>query len=122
MANYRDANLLALARRQPCLLRVPGVCCADEGTTVACHSNWLEHGKGRGIKAHDFMSVWGCVACHTWLDQGGAEAEAKHSAFDAAYLRQIDAWREIASNPGARPRNVQSALQALAMAAEFFGG
>ena len=44
--------------------------CYIEGQTQAAHSNWAEHGKGRGIKASDEFTAALCQACHTELDQG----------------------------------------------------
>jgi hypothetical protein len=50
----------------------------DEGsTTVAAHSNWGEHGKGKAIKAEDSYSVWACWRCHQMLDQGLTEIGKK---------------------------------------------
>lgn len=46
------------------------MCGSQDGTVVAAHSNLLEHGKGRGLKAHDGMHAWLCYRCHTELDQG----------------------------------------------------
>jgi hypothetical protein len=94
---YRDPALLADARDRPCLLRVPHVCSNDPATTVACHSNQLSHGKGMGIKAHDFMTVWGCAMCHQWLDRSAASSVEKDAAFAVAYGRQIDWWRFLAA-------------------------
>lgn len=102
---YRDSQLLKLAQGQPCLLRIPFVCIHDQATTVACHSNQLAHGKGRGLKAHDYMSVWGCHACHSWLDQGPALRQEKVDAFDLGHKRQVKQWRWMAQNmvcPAAR--------------------
>ena len=91
---YRDPSLLKMARGMHCLLQIPGICGRNPDTTVACHSNQLAHGKGRAIKAHDYMSVWGCATCHTWLDQGPALKAKKVQAFDAAHTRQIQAWKD----------------------------
>lgn len=44
--------------------------CGRSGCTQAAHSNWAEHGKGRGIKASDAYCAALCVTCHTRLDQG----------------------------------------------------
>lgn len=110
---YRDRNLLDMAWGEECLLLVPGVCRNDSTSTVACHSNLGEHGKGRGLKAHDFMSVQGCGACHDWLDKGPAPYEEKRAAFDAAHERQIEHWRAVAAELTRRPRNVMSARKAL---------
>lgn len=46
------------------------MCGSQDGTVVAAHSNLLEHGKGKGIKAHDGMAAWLCYRCHSQLDQG----------------------------------------------------
>lgn len=37
---------------------------------MAAHSNLMEHGKGKGLKAHDGMHAWLCYRCHTEYDQG----------------------------------------------------
>lgn len=44
--------------------------CYIEGQSQAAHSNWAEHGKGRGIKASDEYTAALCQKCHTELDQG----------------------------------------------------
>jgi hypothetical protein len=62
---YRNPKILAHARGQACTN-----CGCEDGTTVAAHSNLSEHGKGRGIKAHDIFCAFLCHNCHTWLDQG----------------------------------------------------
>jgi len=96
----RDKNLLELAKGERCLLMAVDNCLLDDGTTtVACHSNFLEHGKGRGLKASDAYTVWGCHVCHEWLDFGGAPKAEKRRAFDAAHERQVSEWRDIANDP-----------------------
>ncbi len=62
---YRNRKLLDLARGQACVW-----CGCEDGTIVAAHSNLLEHGKGKGLKAHDSMHAWLCYRCHTEYDQG----------------------------------------------------
>lgn len=91
----RNRALLDMANGQACLLRVPGVCNGDNRTTVACHSNWAEHGKAGARKADDCYSVWGCAACHAWLDQGKAHHQEKRRAFDAAFAWQREIWLQI---------------------------
>jgi hypothetical protein len=72
------------------------MCCNhDASTTVAAHSNQLAHGKAMGLKAHDFMTVWLCSACHAWLDQGGASKHEKHAAFNLAHGRQVKEWERL---------------------------
>ena len=62
---YRSRKLLDLAKGQACVM-----CGLQDGTVVAAHSNLLEHGKGRGMKADDSMVAWLCYPCHTEYDQG----------------------------------------------------
>jgi hypothetical protein len=56
------------ARGEDCTLLIAGVCNRDPATTVLCHSNQLEHGKGLGLKAPDTRACYGCSACHDVLD------------------------------------------------------
>lgn len=112
----RNPRLLKMARLMPCLLIVPGCCNRRFDTTVACHSNLSRHGKAAARKADDCYSVWGCVACHRWLDQGPADAVIKEAAFMAALDRQAAFWRDItndASWPQADRRAAQWALDQL---------
>ena len=46
------------------------MCGSNDDTVVSAHSNLLEHGKGKGIKADDSMVAWLCYRCHTEYDQG----------------------------------------------------
>lgn len=77
-----------LCRGQPCYLAIPGCCTRDIATVVPCHSNQLQHGKGKGIKAHDIYTVPGCRACHAEIDQGMRFTKAeKFGIWDDAYAR-----------------------------------
>jgi hypothetical protein len=105
-------RLLLLARNQkrPCLLGIPGMCRTpgyDTDTNCcACHGNSEEYGKGRGNKAHDFFSVWGCSWCHTWLDSSySASGEDRARAFREALDRQIILWGTLVTNPSTRPKD-----------------
>ena len=60
----RSKKLMEAYRKIPCQN------CYIEGQTQAAHSNWAEHGKGRGIKASDEFTAALCQKCHTELDQG----------------------------------------------------
>lgn len=111
---YRDPDLLKLAQGQKCLLNVHPYCDDDFGdTVVACHSNELVHGKGRGIKADDCMSVWGCYKCHTWLDTGPASKKEKAKIFDTAWYKQVGEWWAIADTISTKPWKVEAALKVL---------
>lgn len=96
---WRNRALLDGARDQPCLLQVRGICQGGTDTTVAAHSNLSIHGKAGARKADDCYSVWGCAACHRFLDQGYGTAEEKESAFMAGHARQVLEWRRRATDP-----------------------
>lgn len=112
---YRDPNLLKLAKGEKCLLQCSDDCMGDEGsTTVAAHSNLMEHGKGKGLKAQDCFTVWSCHNCHSLFDQGGSFArEEKRDIFYAALLRQIEEWRKIGASPTLKPWKVEAARNVL---------
>lgn len=78
---YRNQALLDLAEGEECLLRVPRYCQGRTDTTVACHSNLLRDGKGKGIKAHDWAIAFGCGPCHWFIDQSSAPLAQKLSYF-----------------------------------------
>jgi ferredoxin len=64
-------------------------CGAEDGTIVAAHSNWSEHGKGRGIKASDEFVAALCFTCHTELDQGKISKVLKQQIWHDAYIKTI---------------------------------
>lgn len=112
---YRDADLLKLAKGEKCLLQISDDCMGDEGsTTVAAHSNFMLHGKAKGLKAEDCYSVWACYKCHSIFDQGGLfTREEKGDLFSEALLRQVEEWRKIATTPTLKPWKVEAARNAL---------
>lgn len=112
---HRNNHLREMARGMPCLLRVPGVCTQDRATVVCCHSNSSAHGKAGARKADDHYSVWGCFACHSWLDTGKAPAAAKASTFMRAHLDQVLEWRAIAFDTRSAPKDRAAAQWALAL-------
>ncbi len=110
----RNPALLAMAKGKHCLLVVTPFCRGIDGsTTVAAHSNSAAHGKGKSLKADDTYSVWACVVCHTWLDQGDASREEREQAFLVGHQRQLKAWKDIAENIMAKPKEVEAARWAL---------
>lgn len=114
-AAQRNAHLRDMARGMPCLLRVPGVCTQDRATVVCCHSNLSIHGKAGARKADDHYSVWGCAACHQWLDRGPAPRAQKVATFMAAHLAQVLEWRAIAFDSRSQARDRAAALWALGL-------
>lgn len=115
---HRNARLRDMAKGMPCLLRVPGVCTNDSATVVCCHSNLSIHGKAGARKADDQYSVWGCAACHSWLDQGSAPRGKKARVFLDAHRDQVARWNAIAADNCAAPRERAAAQWALDLLSE----
>lgn len=85
---FRSRKLLDQAEDQACVM-----CGSQDGTVVAAHSNLIEHGKGRGFKAHDGMTAWLCYRCHTKYDQGGMErSEARDFILTAICRTAMKLW------------------------------
>lgn len=60
-------DLRALARGQPCQIRLAGICNFDPATTVLCHFRLMGI-SGAGMKSPDWLGAWGCSACHAYVD------------------------------------------------------
>lgn len=80
----RDPKRLSAIRQLPCCQ------CGHPAPSQACHSNFSEHGKGRGIKADDRYTIPLCYSCHYEFDtyQGRAREQAKKWFLDR--LKFID--------------------------------
>ena len=86
-AYVRDERLRAMCRAMAC--QSCGRADPDAGVTWA-HSNWAEHGKGKGIKASDIYVAALCWVCHGLLDQGGTMSQAgKRLMWDRAHLGTV---------------------------------
>jgi hypothetical protein len=69
--------------------------CGIEGQTQAAHSNWAEHGKGRGIKASDEFVAALCQTCHAELDQGQhLSKDQRRQMWDEAYRKTKERLKE----------------------------
>lgn len=87
---FRNRKLLDLAEDQACVM-----CGNQDGTVVAAHSNLLEHGKGRSLKAHDGMHAWLCHRCHSEYDQGGMpKSEARDFILTAISKTYMAMWEK----------------------------
>ena len=85
--NYRNRDLLDLAKHAPhCML------CGkpNEGDVVAMHSNSHIHGKGAMLKAGDNWSAFGCMSCHTRIDQGPESREARQVLWMRAHIATMN--------------------------------
>lgn len=87
---YRNRRLLDAARDRPCVL------CGSVGTTVAAHSNALEHGRGMGHKSPDFMVAYVCQRHHDEIDgrRGGLSKEEKREMWLRAWVKTVPIWFE----------------------------
>jgi hypothetical protein len=81
----KSTPIRASAHMQECTLRFEGICNRNPETTVWCHSNRLEDGKGMSLKAPDEQGCYGCSDCHAWLDGGYASAGADRAPVDARF-------------------------------------
>lgn len=82
-------------RLEACRLLACQNCGADDGTVVAAHSNWAEHGKGRGIKASDEYVAALCFLCHAELDQGKMSSNEKKEMWMRAYQKTSNLLKEL---------------------------
>ena len=65
--------------------------CYIEGQTQAAHSNWSEHGKGRGIRASDEFTAALCQTCHAELDSGARlNKEQRRNLWQMAYQKTVN--------------------------------
>ena len=77
------------ARDEECTLRLPG-CNLRTDTTVLCHSNRLEDGKGMGLKASDLNAAYGCAHCHDILDgRAPRPANMTYEALQDAFTHAV---------------------------------
>ena len=64
--------------------------CGSGEQVQAAHSNWAEHGKGRGIKASDEFTAALCYICHAELDQGmSLSRQERRVMWDMAYAKTL---------------------------------
>ena len=81
----RSTALMVAYRSIPCQH-----CGIADGTVCGAHSNWAEHGKGRGIKADDNRCASLCFKCHSLLDQGSTlSADERRQFWDEAHAKTV---------------------------------
>lgn len=64
---FRSKKIRHSAKDELCTMTSP-ICNYNPETTVYCHSEELEHGKGAGLKSDDRYGFYGCSMCHDWYD------------------------------------------------------
>lgn len=99
-ARPKMTPIRASARGEECTLRFPGVCNENPQTTVLCHSNRLEDGKGMGLKAPDDRACYGCSSCHAFLDGGYANSPMPRTTVDAFFAFALSLTHTILKKKG----------------------
>lgn len=89
----RSKALRDSAKGEDCTLNIAGVCSYDSATTVLCHLPG--EGKGTAYKVDDFYAVFGCEACHRWLDGYQGTEEERLFYTIRAWRRTIRRWVEM---------------------------
>jgi hypothetical protein len=69
------------AKGEACSVRLPGICCNDNETTVFAHISGVRFGHGVGKKTS--FGAYACVNCHDVLD-----GRVKHH-FERDYLKLV---------------------------------
>jgi hypothetical protein len=94
-------------RSKPHLKNVADLPCQNcyiEGQTQAAHSNWAEHGKGRGIKASDEYTAALCQKCHMELDSGARlTKDQRRSLWQMAYQKTVNRLKSSGNWPDHLP-------------------
>lgn len=83
-------NLRKAAKGRECQIRIPGVCCGDNETTVLCHLG----GGGMGRKRHDIHGAIGCYLCHDVCD-GRRRADIPQDILKLWFLEAVIRTQEI---------------------------
>lgn len=90
---FRSKKVLAHARGQPCTLRLPGICNGNRETTVSCHVR--DRHKGGAIRSSDSSIVFGCSACHNYLDEHWFDGRVSRIVLLECVIRALQETLEI---------------------------
>lgn len=86
MTAYPKAQRTDSVKLRKAVAALPCMNCGREGRTQAAHCN---QGKGLSMKTSDSTLAALCVECHTHLDQGGIEREARREYEAAMNLKTL---------------------------------
>ena len=81
-------SLRKSAQGEECTMR-SSVCNFNTETTVLCHLNEYEFGKGMGRKADDMAAFYGCSSCHDLYDGRTKQVESERHMNEMAYKAVI---------------------------------
>lgn len=84
------SKLRKSAQGQSCTVRIPGVCCWDDSTTVLAHLP----GGGMGRKREDIHGAFACHTCHGALD-GHIKTGFTRQQLDVFHLEGVLRTQEI---------------------------
>lgn len=96
-------NLRALAKGQPCQVRLPGVCNFKPETTVGAHFRLINL-SGAGFKNHDFIVAWACSDCHNYVDTHH-DAQTQLALAQGVFRTQhilLTSFLKLTADPGGR--------------------
>ena len=82
-SRIKQTKITKSARGENCALRVPGVCNHDNDTVQLCHA-----GKGTAKRNEDWWGVYGCKACHDWMDGNVQDPDRELYIKDAIHETQ----------------------------------
>lgn len=82
------SKLRKSARGEECTFR-SSACNHNPETTVLCHLNEYEFGKGMGMKADDMAAFYGCSSCHDLYDGRVNPVESDRYMDEMAYKAVI---------------------------------
>lgn len=80
-------DLRKLARGQPCMIRIPGICNRNPETTVLAHYRLIGV-SGMGMKSPDTCAAWACSSCHEFVDTKGKNPEVART-YKALHLEGV---------------------------------
>lgn len=78
--------------------KLPCVRCGWDAPSEAAHSNFSEHGKGRGIKADDKYTIPLCRLCHAWFDGYAYLTREQSKEWFAKMLEKTERMLKIDTN------------------------
>jgi hypothetical protein len=74
------------AKGEECTMGSPR-CNGRPSSVCLRHSNLIEHGKGRGIKADDREAFYGCQGCEDWFTDPNIDKGFRYRLYERAKIR-----------------------------------
>ena len=90
---FRSKKVRDSAKGEACTMLSPD-CNGNPESVCLRHSNLLEHGKGRGIKASDLEAFYGCQWCEDWFTNPNIPRGIRYSYYERAKRKTHDRLRK----------------------------